>query len=336
MKKWVLLGSIPVVLTTLFVVLIAYLSTAILVGSSEPPEMTVSNLLPERVTRWRPHILAEMNRQGLSIDYIDVMLAQLMQESGGNHVDIFQCSESKYGVPGQILTEEESIEQAVNYWIQLLNRAEAIGVEQSDENILQSYNMGIGYLDHLKQKGMNTTEDLASEFSRRVLYGGGDPKYVAHVLRYLEYRVDSELAHVLRTNQYYLGPGQLFGNRVSPIPGRNLNDHNGIDMGAITGTPVYSAIKGVATNHYDPMFGGIEVHVQSGNVMTIYAHLSQSNVSTGQMVDENTVIGLVGSTGASTGPHLHFGWYINGVAVDPVPYLSPLQFTEAFLSDYGY
>lgn len=142
--------------------------------------------LPQAVTQWRAQILEEMDRQGLSQDWIHVMLAQLMQESSGLHVDIFQCSESKYGVPGMIMSEEESIEQAVYYWTLLIERAKELGITPSVENILQSYNMGIGYLDYLHHHDSDTTEQLAHSFSLSVLSGGGDYRYVQNVLRYLD------------------------------------------------------------------------------------------------------------------------------------------------------
>lgn len=113
-------------------------------------------------------------------------MAQLMQESGGREIDLFQCSESKYGVPGMIQSEEESIEQAVFYWIKLIHRAQEIQVAPSPENLLQAYNMGIGYLDYLMIRKSDTSEAIARTFSAEVLGGGGDPRYVTHVLRYLE------------------------------------------------------------------------------------------------------------------------------------------------------
>lgn len=130
--------------------------------------------------------LRRNEKVGLDSRWIDVLMAQFMQESSGLHVDLFQNFESKYGMRGKILSEEESIQQAVFYWLTLMDRAEQLGIRASRENILQSYNMGIGYLDYLDYHDSLTTEELAAGYSEEFLGGGGAPQYVSHVLRYLE------------------------------------------------------------------------------------------------------------------------------------------------------
>lgn len=113
----------------------------------------------------------------------------------------------------------------------------------------------------------------------------------------------------------------LFGWRVHPITG-NQRFHAGIDLGAPTGTPVLAAAKGQVTTSNWLGGYGLTVIVSHGSAQqTLYAHLSELLVQPGQWVEPGTVIGRVGSTGNSTGPHLHFevrhltqnGW----VAVDP-------------------
>lgn len=112
-----------------------------------------------------------------------------------------------------------------------------------------------------------------------------------------------------------------FGHRVDPFT-RGLAMHSGIDFRAETGTPVRSAAPGrVVTAEYNGGYGNM-VEVEHGNgVSTRYAHLSQIGVSEGQTVSAGQVLGRVGSTGRSTGPHLHYETRIEGDAVDPIRFL---------------
>lgn len=100
----------------------------------------------------------------------------------------------------------------------------------------------------------------------------------------------------------------------SPITG----SHNGIDLGASSGTPIYSAGPGTVTYVGWYGTGGNSVIVSHGNgVRTIYMHQSQTAATVGQSVSAGTLIGYVGSTGLSTGPHLHFQIEINNTPVNP-------------------
>ncbi|MBN3962645.1 M23 family metallopeptidase [Nostoc sp. NMS8] len=113
----------------------------------------------------------------------------------------------------------------------------------------------------------------------------------------------------------------LFGWRVHPITG-NQRFHAGTDLGAPTGTPVLAAAAGqVETANWMGGYGLTVILNHKSAEQTLYGHMSEILVKPGQWVQPGTVIGLVGSTGASTGPHLHFevrhltqdGW----VATDP-------------------
>ncbi|NMG58979.1 M23 family metallopeptidase [Geitlerinema sp. P-1104] len=102
--------------------------------------------------------------------------------------------------------------------------------------------------------------------------------------------------------------------------------HRGLDYAAPTGAPVVAAARGrvalVGTVSQGFELHGNSVGIDHGQgVTTIYIHLSQIEVQEGQMVDAGEVIGRIGSTGISTGPHLHWGLYVNGECVDPAPWL---------------
>ncbi len=108
-----------------------------------------------------------------------------------------------------------------------------------------------------------------------------------------------------------------FGMRTSPITG-DMKFHKGIDLAAPEGTDVFSCKSGIVANAaHDNIYGKFIVLDHDNNTQSIYAHLSKILVEKGQIVHGGTVIGKVGTTGASTGPHLHFEIRVNGAAQDP-------------------
>ena len=99
--------------------------------------------------------------------------------------------------------------------------------------------------------------------------------------------------------------------------------HTGMDIPAPAGTPVYAAADGAASlnNHW---VMGISVKLDhGGSLATLYGHLSACAVKDGDLVEKGQLIGYVGSTGNSTGNHLHFETTLNGAAVSSRPYLGP-------------
>jgi len=112
-----------------------------------------------------------------------------------------------------------------------------------------------------------------------------------------------------------------FGYRRDPFTGRAAM-HSGLDFRGATGTPIRAAAKGrVAFVGRKGGYGNV-IEIRHGNgVMTRYAHMSKFDARVGDRVDAGETIGRIGSTGRSTGPHLHFEVRINHRAVDPRPML---------------
>lgn len=114
-----------------------------------------------------------------------------------------------------------------------------------------------------------------------------------------------------------------FGGRSSPTEGASSN-HQGIDIGASTGTNIVAAASGTVTiSTYSYSAGNYIMINHGGGVSTVYMHCSQLLASVGDTVKQGQVIAKVGSTGYSTGPHLHFGVRLNGSYVNPTKYVSP-------------
>jgi murein DD-endopeptidase MepM/ murein hydrolase activator NlpD len=112
------------------------------------------------------------------------------------------------------------------------------------------------------------------------------------------------------------------GTFTSPFGMRWGRLHAGIDIAAPTGTPIRAADSGtVQLAGFQGGYGNYTCIGHGGGIATCYAHQSSIGVSTGQSVSQGQVIGAVGSTGNSTGPHLHFEVRINGSPVDPMGYL---------------
>jgi murein DD-endopeptidase MepM/ murein hydrolase activator NlpD len=113
-----------------------------------------------------------------------------------------------------------------------------------------------------------------------------------------------------------------YGMREHPVLG-GMRRHKGIDLAAPTGTPVYATADGVVERA--DLFSSYGLYIaidHGGNLETRYAHLSRLAVAAGERVHKGEVIGYVGTTGRSTGPHLHYEVRVAGQAVNPTAYFS--------------
>ena len=121
-----------------------------------------------------------------------------------------------------------------------------------------------------------------------------------------------------------------YGMRTHPVLGGRRR-HNGVDLAAPTGTPVYATGDGIVEMAQWYSSYGNYIQIGHGNELeTRYAHLSRIVVSEGSFVEKGDLIGYVGSTGRSTGPHLHYEVRMAGVAVNPIPYMVDSETQIAF------
>jgi murein DD-endopeptidase MepM/ murein hydrolase activator NlpD len=120
------------------------------------------------------------------------------------------------------------------------------------------------------------------------------------------------------------GPSELL---LEPPLGPYPHFHTGIDLAARFGTPVTAAATGVvvAVANTQVGYGNYVIVAHGGGIMTLYGHLLETDVRVGDRVARGQRVGLEGTSGLSTGPHLHFELRVNDQVTDPMPYLPPLN-----------
>lgn len=122
-----------------------------------------------------------------------------------------------------------------------------------------------------------------------------------------------------------------FGMRNHPVLGKRMR-HNGIDIPAATGTPIYAPADGIVGRAQRLGGYGNYAEIEHGNgIETRFGHMSRIAVTPGQRVKRGQIVGYVGSTGRSTGPHLHYEVRIAGTPVNPIPFVQ--EATYAYSGD---
>jgi murein DD-endopeptidase MepM/ murein hydrolase activator NlpD len=194
---------------------------------------------------------------------------------------------------------------------------------------------GVSKYEHLK--GFNNsnllieTSKKVDDLSRKVKIQAKSYSDLVALARYKSKELESVPAiEPLQRGKYHLT--SFFGYRVHPIF-RKRQMHEGLDFTAPVGTPVYATGNGVVTEaEYTGGFGRTVAINHGFGYKSSYSHLSKINVSQGQKITRGQLIGYVGSSGLSTGAHLHYEIQKDGVKVDPIHYfftnLSPVEYSE--------
>lgn len=126
-----------------------------------------------------------------------------------------------------------------------------------------------------------------------------------------------------------------YGTRIHPVLG-GRRGHKGVDMAAPTGTPIYATADGMISKaEWFSSYGNFISIAHGAELETRFGHLSRMAVSAGQRVRKGDLIGYVGSTGRSTGPHLHYEVRVAGEAVDPTPYMTETGAERAYALALG-
>jgi hypothetical protein len=169
--------------------------------------------------------------------------------------------------------------------------------------------------------------------TRRLTFDAQTQKLMTPAAAEQEWRRTEAALRVLHAGQLWEGAFQLpvSGPVTSPYgvlsiyQGQVWGFHRGVDLGAPMGTPIQAANDGIVRLAEGLPLSGNAVLIDHGlGVVSSYFHMSAIHVATGESVRKGQIIGAVGMTGLSLGPHLHWGVRVNGVHVDPLPWLSSL------------
>ena len=302
-----------------------------------------------------PNIVAWLDKYtklyGIS-DYIGLAYALIMVEnpSTDGTDDIMQSSESA-GLAPNTLTGEASVKQGCKHLAEQIKNGQNQNVDIW--GVMQGYNFGSAYIPWLASRGGKNTTDLAEVYSRDVvapslgnttgatypyvnsvsqsdgrtyLYvNGGNFHYAAMIRQYV--KVTESVGYVVPISKPVTVSSE-FGYRQHPITGA-YELHNGIDL--VNGnptTPIYASAAGevVIAGSYPEWYGNYVVIKHSDGLYTGYAHQSQLRVSVGDTVKQGQQIGNMGTTGPSTGPHLHFQFFRNGPWPSQNDFINPREY----------
>ena len=209
--------------------------------------------------------------------------------------------QSKADLEAAQTAQAEKREEADGLIRELLARGDEI-----KEVLLESQSKVDAVLEEISQKEKELEKAKQDEYLAKLAAQGSAPPSNATWVRPLSsLRVTSP-----------------FGTRIHPITGVK-RVHKGVDLGAPSGTPIYASRAGtVTTATYQAGGAGYYVNINHGDgFSSIYMHMTNFIVHAGQQVSQGQVIGYVGSTGMSTGPHLHFGVAYGGQYVNPLAYI---------------
>jgi len=236
---------------------------------------------------------------------------------------------------GQFASRKYVFERVAKKDRELFDEVQALRKRVADRK--RSADRLVVKISDLKKRQESQQEDLedtrSTKHEKLVSLKGKQQELqkVANELDEAEADVESEIAAYNRTNKHKLpaftgrfmrpvnGPiTSGFGMRYHPILHRNRL-HKGIDISAHNGTPIHAAADGIVIiAGWGRGYGNRVILDHGGGVSTLYGHASRLYVSTGQRVKRGQVIAAVGSTGLSTGNHLHWEVHIGGRAVNPV------------------
>lgn len=214
------------------------------------------------------------------------------------------------------LEDKKAVQEKMKFDAEkLVSEKEAIvnALKNDEEVVLDKMQASRGVLETLESQ-----EEAMREESDRI---GSNIRELQEMYEQYTSGYDGKLMWPTRNTRKI---SSYFGMRIHPIY-KYPKMHNGIDIGASYGTDILASGDGVVTSvTYNEGGYGLYIVIYHGDgISTLYAHCSSTIATVGETVKQGQVIGLVGMTGAATGPHIHFEVRENGSPVDPLGYVSP-------------
>ncbi|HLQ98693.1 MAG TPA: lysozyme family protein [Candidatus Dormibacteraeota bacterium] len=273
----------------------------------------------EEIERLRPLFEKYAKLHGIP-EKVDLLMAIAMQESGGRHLDVMQSSESIGLPPNSIIRPERSINVGVEYFSEMLKQANG-----DTKLALQAYNFGGGFINYAMNNGgkytLKTAKAFSSMQSEKLGWESyGDTSYVSNVMRYMT---------GINTNPNFNGEWAYpvknpvitseFGMRSDPFTGEKTM-HSGLDFDCDRSDSIYSVGDGTVTQavNFHLSYGNYVMVKHNANNYSLYAHMSSLSVNKGDQVKVGQQVGVCGTTGSSTGTHLHLEYHKNDKKKNPV------------------
>lgn len=290
-------------------------------------------------------VLFSSNVYGYTVDDVRDLL-------GNERVDeVFTESEIKL-----IVEQYEKIEKA-NLYVKMFEIGKEIDITSdllkeynqlekdmilAKESLSEKFQTGVALDSVLKEKSnvetlmykVSNLKDLGYEIEVEYIPNIWEDKYykVQNIVENLSEQYDigdvGETMRVPLNNAFIIT--SPFGLRLHPVTLDKVSMHYGLDFSASENTYIYAQWNGIVSRIYSSESGGNTIEISHGkDLKTVYMHLNESKVSVGDTVKQYQLIGLSGNTGMSTGPHLHFGVYLDGEYINPI-YLYGTKGLQAF------
>lgn len=318
-KHWKLITILVGIIFSVFLFISIYTSIIyyfFAYEESSTPTIPYEYEISEAYNLYYDAVCDELESQNMDTDYYIYILAMMECINNLDALDVMQVG---YFLRTTATTSTSSINIGISELKTLLEYAGVDTTTYNEDDIneitiaIQAYAFSSNYIDYMNEQEYSS--ELTETFANIYKYNEYRTSFADNVMQYVENFNTLAFLPIWPVPSYYDYDWitQMFGN----------NGHMGIDIAAPEGTAVYAVDDGYVISASYHWSWGNNVYIEHNSVYnTRYAHLTSYVVQAGDYVNAGDLIGYVGSTGNSTGNHLHFEIYEDGVRIDPYPFIS--------------